>query len=134
MEGISVVLSGMSTEEQMKDNLSFMKNFESLNEKELEVIDKAQQIINDIDSIPCTACRYCMKNCPKKIRIPSIFEAMNFHLIYGLTDGAKKDYQNAIKDRAKASECLACGACEKACPQHIRIIDKLKECASVLED
>ena len=73
----------MSNIEQMEDYLSYMKNFKALNEKEQTAVQKAQEAINGIKSIPCTACHYCTAGCPKKIPIPEIFAARNKQLIWG---------------------------------------------------
>lgn len=81
LDGIITVLSGMSNVEQMEDNLSYMKEFKALNEQEQTAVRKAQEVINGIKSIPCTACHYCTAGCPKKIPIPEIFEARNKQLV-----------------------------------------------------
>lgn len=129
LDGILSVLSGMSNVAQMQDNLSYMKAFKPLNEKEMEIIKKAQVILNSINEIPCTACRYCEEGCPKKIKIPDVFAARNLQLGYGQLEESKKQYAEAIKDGGKLEECLKCGMCEKACPQQIPIIKNLEECA-----
>jgi predicted aldo/keto reductase-like oxidoreductase len=134
LPGVITVLSGMSTAEQMADNLSYMTDFKPLSEAEQAVIRKAQDAIAAIDSIPCTGCRYCVAGCPKQIPIPDIFSAMNREMIYGKTADARRRYANATAESGKASDCIACGQCEKACPQHLPIIDHLKHCAAALED
>ena len=134
LPGVITVLSGMSTAEQMADNLSYMTDFKPLSEAEQAVIRKAQDAIAAIDSIPCTGCRYCVAGCPKQIPIPDIFSAMNREMIYGKTADARRRYANATAESGKASDCIACGQCEKACPQHLPLIDHLKHCAAALED
>lgn len=129
LDGIITVLSGMSDVEQMKDNLSYMKDFKPLTEKEKEAIRKAQEAINGVKSIPCTACHYCTAGCPKHIPIPEIFEARNKQLIWGQLEEGKAAYEQAVKDAGTASDCIACGQCERACPQQIKVIERLKECA-----
>lgn len=129
LDGIITVLSGMSDVEQMKDNLSYMKDFKPLTEKEKEAIRKAQEAINGVKSIPCTACHYCTAGCPKHIPIPEIFEARNKQLIWGQLEEGKAAYELAVKDAGTASDCIACGQCERACPQQIKVIERLKECA-----
>ena len=76
---IAVVLSGMSNMEQMEDNISTMKDFRPLSEKEQEAISEVREVFKRLDLIPCTACRYCIEEseCPMKIRIPDLFAAMN---------------------------------------------------------
>ena len=135
LDGVMTVLSGMSTLEQMEDNLSYMKDFQPLSRDELTVIGKAQKALDTIDQIKCTACHYCMPGCPMNIPIPDFFEDMNWHKIYGKTERAKGSYANdAKKAGAKASDCIACGQCEGACPQKLPIISLLEEVAATLED
>ncbi|MCM1497552.1 MAG: aldo/keto reductase [Clostridium sp.] len=130
LEGIITVLSGMSDMEQMEDNLSYMKNFKPLNEQEQAAIRKAQEIINGVKSIPCTACHYCTAGCPKQIPIPEIFAARNKQLVWGQLEEGKRAYAEATANVGTAADCIACGQCEKACPQQIKVIEKLKECAA----
>lgn len=132
LDGLVTVLSGMSSVEQMEDNLSFMKDFKPLSEKELAAVAKARDIIENLPRIPCTSCHYCMEGCPQNINIPGILEAMNYKLMYKDLPAAKNSYVWATR-RGKASDCIACGQCEAACPQHISIIDELKKCADELE-
>lgn len=133
LEGIITVLSGMSNMEQMEDNLSYMKDFKPLNESEQKTIQKAQEILSGVKSIPCTECHYCTAGCPMQIAIPDIFTARNKQLLWGQLEEGKKAYEAAIsKDGAgAASDCVSCGQCEAACPQHINIIERLADCASV---
>ena len=133
LDGIITVLSGMSNIEQMRDNLSYMKDFVPLNAKEQQAVRKAQEIMNGAKSIPCTACRYCIAGCPKKIAIPDIFAARNQQMIWGQLEEGSRLYKEAVKDAGKASECIACGQCEGACPQQISIITQLKDCAARFE-
>lgn len=129
LDGIITVLSGMSNMAQMKDNLSYMKDFKPLNEKEQTAIQKAQEEINGIKSIPCTGCHYCTAGCPKHIPIPEIFAARNKQLVWGQLEEGNSAYAQAVENAGKASDCIACGQCEKACPQQIKVIEKLKDCA-----
>ncbi len=134
VEGLIVALSGMSTVEQMKDNLKTMKDFRPMTEEEYKVIAKAREALDAIPRIPCTACQYCVKGCPMQINIPGIFEAMNKVYIYNHMDAAKNSYAWSTNNGGKASECLQCGQCEAACPQHINIIERLKTAAEMLEE
>lgn len=133
LEGVITVLSGMSTLGQMQDNLSYMKDFQPLSEKEHEIIAKAQEEIGKSPAIACTACHYCTDGCPQKIAIPEIFSAMNKRLVGGRHKEAVADYQNAAPIGRQASDCISCSQCEDACPQHLEIIRLLKECAETLE-
>lgn len=133
LEGIVTVLSGMSNEEQLNDNVSYMENFKPLSESERAVVGKAVDILNSTPTIPCTACKYCVDGCPRKINIPGVFSAMNGLLLYNNREGAKGRYSGATRDGGKASECLRCGKCEAHCPQHIHIIEELQKAAAALE-
>ena len=133
LEGIITVLSGMSNEEQLNDNVAYMEHFQPLTDSERQVIGKAVEILNSIPTIPCTACKYCVDGCPQKISIPDIFSAMNQFTLYNDKNGAKNRYQNAVKEGGKASDCIQCGNCEAHCPQKIQIIEELKKAAATLE-
>ncbi len=133
LDGVMTVLSGMSNTEQMRDNLSYMKDFAPLNDDEQEIIRKAQRIMGHSSAIPCTACHYCVDGCPKKIDIPAVFAAANRHLGNGQTAQAIEAYRQATESRGLASSCIGCKQCERACPQHLPITKHLKDCAALLE-
>jgi predicted aldo/keto reductase-like oxidoreductase len=134
VDPLVTVLSGMSTLEQMEENIATMKNFVPLNAAEQSVIKRAQAVLSATPSIPCTACQYCMKDCPEGIAIPGAFRAMNTRLIYDNLDKATGDYAWILKTEGNAaSKCIACGQCESVCPQHIPIIDELRRVATTLE-
>ena len=131
--GMMMVLSGMSSMEQMKDNLSYMKDFQPLNETELEAVKKVQSIFRGMNLIPCTACRYCTDGCPRQIAIPDLFAVMNTKQIHH--DWNADFYYNNVYTGAgrRASDCIQCGRCEKACPQHLPIRKLLTEIAAEFE-
>lgn len=133
LEGVITVLSGMSNEEQLNDNVSYMEDFQPLTDAERGTVAKAVEILNSLPTIPCTGCKYCVDGCPQKINIPGIFAAMNEYILYNNLDRAKRSYQNAVKEGGKASDCIQCGACEAHCPQHIGIIETLEKAAATLE-
>ena len=133
LDGILTVLSGMSDTQQMEDNLSYMINFQPLNDEEQKIIEQAKQILGKTDTIPCTSCHYCTEGCPKKIPIPEIFTAMNKQIGDGKMAEAVSDYQKATDTAGKASACINCRQCEKACPQHLEIARYLQQCAEALE-
>lgn len=133
LDGIITVLSGMSDTEQMEDNLSYMKNFQPLNEDEQKIIQQAQRILGNSSTIPCTACHYCTDGCPKQIPIPDIFSAANKQLGNGQRAEAVHSYQMAVSEGHRASDCINCKQCERACPQHLPITEHLKQCADMFE-
>ena len=133
LEGLITVLGGMSSVEQMRENLSFMKNFRTLDEKEQDAIRKVREALATLPQVPCTDCRYCVGSCPQKVVIPRIFAAMNIELMYNHHAGAKNCYSWETRNGGRASECIGCGKCESICPQHIHIIDELKKAAAKLE-
>ena len=127
--GMMVVLSGMSDLEQMKDNLSYMRDFKPLNETELAAVNKVQEIFHKMNMIPCTACRYCVEGCPKQISIPDLFAIMNIKQLHH--DWNADYYYEEVHTAPgrRASDCLKCGKCEKICPQHLPIRKLLEEVA-----
>ena len=127
--GMMMVLSGMSDLEQMKDNLSYMRDFKPLNETELAAVNKVQEIFHKMNMIPCTACRYCVEGCPKQISIPDLFAIMNIKQLHH--DWNADYYYEEVHTAPgrRASDCLKCGKCEKICPQHLPIRKLLEEIA-----
>lgn len=123
-ENIIMVLSGMSSMEQMLDNLNTMKDFKPLNEEEMALIDRVRTIYQAQNKIPCTACRYCTDGCPAGIDIPALFACLNDKR-QGV-EGAAERYA-AFENKADA--CLGCGQCEAECPQKLHIRELLEEVA-----
>lgn len=131
-DNVMMVLSGMSDMEQMNDNLSFMTRFQPLTPEEQDAVKTAAEIFNAQKMISCTTCRYCTDGCPKQIPIPEIFNCVNDKIQYE-NEKSKEDYQTITKEKGKASDCIQCGKCEKACPQHLQIRQLLKDAARMFE-
>ena len=132
-EGVITVLSGMSNMEQLMDNISYMDDFKPLNQEELKLLSKVEDIIKSQKTIACTACKYCIDGCPKNIAIPKFFMLYNGIKIYGNLSHQRHYYANFIEDHAKASDCIECRKCEKVCPQHLNITKYLKQVAEKFE-
>ena len=132
-DGIRMVLSGMSSLEQMEDNISYMKDFQPLSKEEQEAVQKVTEIFQSQNMIQCTACRYCTAGCPKHISIPDLFACMNAKKIFH--DWNTDYYYNNVHtvNNRKASDCIKCGKCEKACPQHLPIRKLLEDVAEEFE-
>ena len=133
---MAMVLSGMSNISQMQDNLSAMKDFKALDEKELEAVMKVCGIFGNLNLIPCTSCRYCVEEneCPRSIRIPDLFAALNAHEAFHNWNTGY--YYNSVitgNGHGKASDCIKCGKCEKVCPQHLQIRKLLQNVAKTFE-
>ena len=128
LEGVITVLSGMSSIEQMQDNLSYMKHFDGLTDREKAALKAAQEELNRIPLIPCTTCNYCAKVCPQEIGISGSFTAMNYLTLYGDRGMAahQEEWLVSGHGRKRADECVKCGKCEEVCPQHIAIRDTLE--------
>ncbi len=137
LPGVMCVLSGMSNLSQMQDNLSYMKDFKPLTEEEQALCFKAADIINSQIAIPCTSCHYCSEGCPQKIGIPEYFSIYNEDMREHLEEkGWTINFTNYTvlnKSFGKAGSCIGCGKCEEICPQHLPIIDLLKDVAAHYE-
>lgn len=120
-ENMVMVLSGMSTQEQMEDNLRYMENYQHLTAEDKDIIDRVRTIYQGQHRIPCTACRYCVDGCPAGIPIPDLFAAFNEF---------RQEKRTDTEGFSKAAECVECGQCEDICPQKLHIRELLKEVAA----
>jgi predicted aldo/keto reductase-like oxidoreductase len=129
---ITVVLSGMSTMQQVKDNLGYANNGKpsSLKTDEIAVYEEIKTYYRSRMKIPCTKCRYCMP-CMAGVEIPECFSAFNDASVYSDTAGAKMSYDAYTGFGGDASQCQDCGVCESLCPQHLPIRKHLKEVSAL---
>lgn len=126
--GITLALSGMSTMEQVVENLQIAESSRAnaLNEKELNTVDKVRDIYASLFKVKCTGCRYCVP-CPNNVSIPEIFTLYNQASAYNAQEKSEEGYSNLKKKGKDASLCVECGKCEEVCPQKLPIIKHLKE-------
>ena len=121
---------------QLLDNTGYMEHFIPLNDQEQEIIRNAVAKINESIAIPCTGCSYCTEGCPQSIAIPKYFSLYNIDRLEIKEKGwrPQKEYYNRLTASfGKASDCIQCGQCEEACPQHLPIIRHLQEVAAYFE-
>ena len=125
LEGVIMVLSGMSNMQQLKENVEYFDNFKPFGEKEFKAAKKAVEIFLKEKAIPCTDCKYCVEGCPKSINIPEYFKCYNT----SLSDMPKGEmmYKQTAEKSGSISECISCGKCEKTCPQKIKITKEFKK-------
>lgn len=130
---VGVVLSGMSTMDHVVENVKTASEagVGSLTEKELDLIDQVTELYNKNVKVGCTSCEYCLP-CPQDVSIPDIFELYNNIYVYGTEEESKKSYERMIELEKDVSKCIECGACESNCPQHLEIINFLKDAEKVL--
>ena len=134
LPGVAMVLSGMSSENQMSDNLKTFDGFRPLSEEEEAAVSRVKDILLTADTIACTSCRYCAKGCPAHIDIPEIFKAVNMLRTFGEHGRPHFFYDNLLgMGSGRAGECLSCGQCEDVCPQHLPIISLLREASERLD-
>ncbi len=132
LDQVVMVLSGMSSLKQVLDNTAYMTDFEPLGSEEQALVRKAVSLINANIAVPCTGCAYCVDGCPKHIAIPKYFSLYNADMQEAKDKGwtPQGEYYDRLTHLfGKASDCVGCGQCERACPQHLPIIRHLKEVA-----
>lgn len=131
LPNVMMVLSGMSSMEQLNDNVSYMEELKPLTEAENDLCFKVADIINAQIAVPCTGCSYCTEGCPSQIPIPQYFslynEIMREDMEHKGWTVSFTSYDLLAQKHGKAADCVACGQCEGICPQHLTIIDHLKK-------
>lgn len=125
-DDVAVVLSGMSTMEQVKENIETASESSKLSPKELEIIDRVTDLYKEKIRVDCTSCKYCIP-CPTNIAIPDIFQQYNDIYVYNRLEYSQSNYKNLVENGKDASQCIECGECEAICPQNLKIIQLLKE-------
>ncbi len=133
LPGVMTILSGMSAEEQMDDNIGTFTDFEPLSVEEMAAVDEVTSDILSMKQIGCTACKYCTPGCPMSISIPDVFRVINTLRRYPDDWRSKNFYSGLIGRSGKASDCIGCGQCESVCPQHLPIIELLAEASGILD-
>ena len=129
LPNVKMVLSGMGNMDMLTDNTGYMKDFTPLSNEEINIVNMATNVINSSIAIPCTGCAYCVDGCPKNIPIPKYFSLYNAELQEYKDKGFTPQgeyYDRLTQVYGKAGDCIACGKCEKICPQHLPIRDNLK--------
>jgi len=133
---VSTVLSGMSTLQQLKENIEIFSKADAvpfcISDKERDILSRVKTAYESVTNIPCTSCEYCLP-CPHGVHIPEIFSRYNEGMMFENFEQPKRSYMFISKQKAGASSCVACGECEKKCPQHIGIIEQLKTAHKALE-
>lgn len=134
-QNISCALSGMQTMEMVDQNAAIASLENPMSEAEWKELGEAIDNVKKFSELYCTGCNYCQP-CPQGIVIPRIFNAYTYHNVYGLTDLAKKDYQDYITGPENpgktVKDCVDCGLCEKKCPQKLKIREQLRKVEGIL--
>lgn len=131
VKGVTVVLSGMSDQEQLKANIRTFEEDKPLNQKEMDVLLKmAEGMLKD--SLPCTSCHYCVSHCPKGLDIPGLIGLYNEHSFTGGGFIAPMALM-AVPEEKHPSACIGCKSCEQVCPQQIRISQAMSDFAAKLK-
>ena len=132
LPNVVTVLSGMSTLDQARENVATFQTNRPFAEDEQHALDEAVDVLRSLASVPCTNCRYCVKDCPQGVSIPEIMGLLNLELMTENNEFVKGLYQWQAPGRA--STCIGCGACEAMCPQSIDIIHQLEVAKEHFED
>lgn len=130
---VSVVLSGMSTMDQVVENLASAdrSGVGSLKGSEADLIERVAEAYNELSPIPCTSCNYCMP-CPNGVNIPGVFRIHNDVTLYDDEDRPRMLYQIRLTEDERADKCIACGECLEKCPQEIEIPEWMEKAHELL--
>ncbi len=132
LPNVKVVLSGMTTMEQVEDNLKTFGDFKSMSEEELKVVDEVVEILNNRVQNGCTGCNYCMP-CSAGVNIPRNFRIWNTYHMYQNYNAVRWNWEQEMPEDQKAKNCIECGKCEMACPQGLKIREDLKRAQADLD-
>ena len=125
--GVFMVLSGMSNQAQLEDNMGYMADFVPLTEGEQDLLLRCAGMIRETGAVQCTACQYCVEDCPMQINIPALFAVWNTANDLAARNFPTMHYQRAVAGRGKAGDCIGCKACEGHCPQHLPIASLMQD-------
>jgi predicted aldo/keto reductase-like oxidoreductase len=128
---VSVALSGMSTMQQVEENVQVASDGKVMGADEMRLIGEQLDRLKKMADLYCTGCNYC-KPCPNKVDIPQVFQRYNVGRVYGMWDQARGGYQWQLKHGSAADQCVECGECEPKCPQNLKIREQLKESHAAL--
>ncbi|MDE5892800.1 MAG: aldo/keto reductase [Acetatifactor sp.] len=132
LPNVKVILSGMSTMEQVEDNIRTFENFRPMSEAEQATVKEVVELMNSRIQNGCTGCRYCMP-CPAGVNIPGNFSCWNRYHMYQNYNVVRRHWENELGDAQQAKNCIKCGKCEQACPQHLHIREDLERVQADLE-
>ena len=133
LPGVAIVLSGMSTLEQLQQNTALFNTMKPLTEKEQALLAEAADMLRAAGTVPCTGCKYCVEGCPAEINIPAILDLLNEYARFGSLESAKRSYGFRTRGKGLASACVNCGQCLNVCPQHIESAIYMEKAAELFE-
>ena len=133
LPGVAIVLSGMSTLEQLQQNTALFNTMEPLTQEQKALLVKAADMLRAAGTVPCTGCKYCVEGCPAEINIPAILDLLNEYARFGALEGAKRSYGFRTRGKGLASACVNCGQCLNVCPQHIESAVYMEKAAELFE-